>query len=81
MQKGTAVQDIFLNKVRKEGITVTIHLMNGFQIKGRVRGFDSFVILLEAETRQQMVLYKHAISTITPVEKVDVNTNVQENDA
>jgi host factor-I protein len=72
MQKGTPLQDVFLNKLRKEAVPVLIHLMNGFQIKGRVLGFDSFVIMLETETRQQMVLYKHAISTVTPADKVVV---------
>ena len=65
------LQDHFLNQVRKDGIPVTIHLVNGFQIKGIVRGFDSFVILVDAMGKQQM-LYKHAISTITPAQMVKV---------
>ena len=65
------LQDNFLNQVRKDGIPVTIHLVNGFQIKGIVRGFDSFVILVDAMGKQQM-LYKHAISTITPTQMVKV---------
>ena len=59
------LQDSFLNQVRKENVAVTIHLMNGFQIKGSVRGFDNFTVVLEVQGKQQMV-YKHAISTITP---------------
>ena len=63
------LQDNFLNQVRKEGIPVTIHLVNGFQIKGMVRGFDNFVVMVDAMGRQQMI-YKHAVSTITPAQPV-----------
>lgn len=63
------LQDSFLNQVRKENIAVTIHLINGFQIKGNVKGFDNFTVVLESMGKQQMV-YKHAISTITPARPV-----------
>ncbi|MBQ7516053.1 MAG: RNA chaperone Hfq [Schwartzia sp.] len=66
MTKGINLQDSFLNQVRKENIGVTIHLVNGFQLKGNVRGFDNFTVVLESAGKQQMV-YKHAISTITPM--------------
>ena len=70
MQKPNIIlQDVFLNQVRKEHVPVTIHLMNGFQIKGLVRGFDNFTVILECEGKQLMV-YKHAISTITPAKSV-----------
>lgn len=69
------LQDAFLNQVRKESIPVTIFLVNGFQLKGMVRGFDNFTVILESEGRQMMV-YKHAISTISPVRPV--STSVQE---
>ena len=59
------LQDTFLNQARKENVSVIVHLVNGFQIKGNVRGFDSFTVVLESIGKQQMV-YKHAISTITP---------------
>lgn len=59
------LQDYFLNQVRKEGIPVTVFLVNGFQLKGNLRGFDNFTVILESEGKQQMV-YKHAISTIVP---------------
>jgi host factor-I protein len=59
------LQDTFLNQARKENVGVVVHLVNGFQIKGNVRGFDSFTVVLESMGKQQMV-YKHAISTITP---------------
>ena len=65
------LQDSFLNQVRKENVAVTIHLMNGFQIKGSVRGFDNFTVVLEVQGKQQMV-YKHAVSTIAPVNNVQI---------
>ncbi len=58
-------QDAFLNQARKENVMVTIHLVNGFQIKGFVKGFDNFTLILESMGRQQLI-YKHAISTISP---------------
>ena len=63
--KSINLQDNFLNQVRKDGIPVTIHLVNGFQIKGAVRGFDNFVVMVDTMGKQQMI-YKHAISTINP---------------
>jgi host factor-I protein len=63
------LQDAFLNQVRKENIPVTIFLVNGFQLKGMVRGFDNFTVILESDGKQLMV-YKHAISTISPLRPV-----------
>ena len=60
------LQDSFLNQVRKENVGVTIHLVNGFQIKGNVRGFDNFTVILDVMGKQQMI-YKHAISTLAPI--------------
>ncbi len=65
------LQDTFLNRVRREKQQVTMFLMNGFQMKGRVTGFDSFVVLLESDGRQQMI-FKHAISTVVPARAVDL---------
>ena len=59
------LQENFLNQARKENVPVTIHLVNGFQIKGMIRGFDQFTVIIDSMGRQQMV-FKHAISTITP---------------
>ena len=59
------LQDGFLNQVRKEGMPVTIYLVNGFQLKGIVRGFDNFTVILENDRKPELV-YKHAISTIIP---------------
>ena len=63
------LQDSFLYQVRKENIPVTIHLLNGFQIKGRVKGFDNFTVIMETMGKQELV-YKHAISTITPARPI-----------
>ena len=65
MQKTNNLQDIFLTQARRERRPVTLFLMNGFQMRGVVTGFDAFVILLQSEGRQQMI-YKHAVSTLTP---------------
>lgn len=59
------LQDQFLNEVRKEHTVTTIFLMNGFQLKGVITGYDSFVVTVLSEGKQQMI-YKHAISTIVP---------------
>ena len=59
------LQDIFLNNARKERIPVTIFLVNGVQLKGIVKGFDSFTVVLDSDGKQQLV-YKHAISTVSP---------------
>ena len=65
LSKTNNLQDYFLNQARKEGITVVVHLVNGFQIKGTVKGFDNFTVILDSMGKQQLI-YKHAISTITP---------------
>ena len=70
--KAINLQDTFLNQVRKENIGVTIHLVNGFQIKGNVKGFDNFTVVLDVMGKQQMV-YKHAISNITPAKAEKAN--------
>ncbi|KLU59056.1 RNA-binding protein Hfq [Peptococcaceae bacterium CEB3] len=65
------LQDGFLNQVRKENLPVTIYLVNGFQLKGIVRGFDNFTVVIEFEGKQQMV-YKHAISTVMPIRPINL---------
>ncbi len=64
------LQDVFLNQVRKEHIAVTVYLTNGFQLKGLVKGFDNFTVVLDTDGKQQLV-YKHAISTISPMKVVN----------
>ncbi|HEY3367953.1 MAG TPA: RNA chaperone Hfq [Symbiobacteriaceae bacterium] len=66
------LQDSFLNHVRKENIPVTVYLVNGYQLKGQIKGFDNFTVILENDGRQQLV-YKHALSTITPMRNVNLN--------
>lgn len=68
------LQDCFLNQVRKENVAVSIHLVNGFQLKGNVKGFDNFTIILDSMGKQQLV-YKHAVSTITPARPIAGNFN------
>ena len=71
MQKINNLQDIFLTQVRRERRTVTMFLMNGFQMRGVITGFDAFVVILDSDGRQQ-VIYKHAISTIAPIRPVEL---------
>ena len=79
--KNTALnlQDLFLNNARKERIPVTIFLMNGVQIKGYVKGFDSYIVLLEVENKQQNLIYKHAVSTIVPGKSINLQNTNQNN--
>ena len=65
------LQDLFLNEVRKEHTPVTLFLMNGFQMKGIITGFDSFIVVLSSEGKQQMI-YKHAVSTLVPLQPVHI---------
>lgn len=71
MNKSINLQDVFLNKARKDNIGITVFLINGYQIKGVVKGFDNYTIVLESQDQQQLI-YKHAISTIIPVSQVDL---------
>ncbi|ACT01264.1 MULTISPECIES: RNA chaperone Hfq [Paenibacillus] len=77
MNKSINIQDTFLNQLRKDNIPVTVFLMNGFQIRGVIKAFDNFTIIIDSEGRQQMV-YKHAISTFTPQRNVSL---MQDNSA
>jgi host factor-I protein len=65
------LQDGFLAECRRSGTAVTVYLMNGFQLRGTVRGFDPFTVLLEYEGKTHLI-YKHAISTISPAAPVAV---------
>lgn len=60
------LQDIFLNQVRKENIGVTIYLIGGVQLRGLVRGFDAFTILLDSVGKPTQLVYKHAVTSIVP---------------
>ncbi|EYE88210.1 RNA-binding protein Hfq [Fervidicella metallireducens AeB] len=70
------LQDVFLNQARKNRIPVILHLVNGYQIKGSVKGFDNFIIILDSDDKQIMI-YKHAVSTITPTKPLLYNQNMQ----
>ncbi|HIR86545.1 MAG TPA: RNA chaperone Hfq [Candidatus Limivicinus faecipullorum] len=70
MQKTQNLQDNFLNQLRKERSTVTMFLMNGFQLHGIVKGFDGFTVVLDSDGKQQLI-YKHAISTVVPPRPLD----------
>ncbi len=59
------LQDAYLAEVKRQGIAVTVYLMNGFQLRGTVKGYDAFTIVLEYEHRPHLI-YKHAVSTISP---------------
>jgi host factor-I protein len=79
VSKTINLQDVFLNQVRKEKMNVTVFLTNGFQLKGVVKGFDNFIVLLESDGKQQMI-YKHAISTVVPAKAVYYNLNQEKNE-
>ena len=66
MQSGKAnLQELFLLRARRDKVPVTMFLMNGFQMRGYVTGFDAFTVVLTSDGKQQ-IIYKHAISTIVP---------------
>ncbi len=69
MIKTQNLQDVFLNQARKAETPLTVFLVNGFQMRGTVSGFDSFTVVLDTEGKQQLI-YKHAISTIIPARAV-----------
>ena len=71
MHNKANLQDIFLLQAKRDKLPVTMFLMNGFQMRGVITGFDAFVVILDSEGRQQ-VIYKHAISTIAPIRPVDL---------
>ena len=66
MTEQVNLQDAILKEVRRDKVPVTLFLMNGFQLRGIITGYDSFVVVLVTEGRQQMI-YKHAISTLAPM--------------
>ncbi|MEC2078369.1 RNA chaperone Hfq [Metabacillus fastidiosus] len=71
MKQSINIQDQFLNQLRKDGAFVTVFLINGFQIRGQIKGFDNFTILLESEGKQQLI-FKHAVSTFSPQKNVQL---------
>ena len=75
MQKSVNLQDLFLLRARKSRANVTMFLMNGYQLRGQITGFDPFVVVLTTEGKQQ-VIYKHAISTSTPERPIALEEEV-----
>ena len=71
MQTRFNLQDTFLTRARRNRLGVTLFLMNGYQLRGVITGFDSFVVVLMTEGKQQ-IIYKHAISTIVPGRPVEL---------
>ena len=69
MEKTKNLQDTLLNRARAERVPVTLFLMNGFQLRGVLRAFDSFTVIIDSEGKQQLI-YKHAISTIAPIRPI-----------
>ena len=63
--------EAFLNTARKRRVKVTIYLINGVRLQGRIRSFDLYTILME-DGRQQTLVYKHAITTIIPAERMEI---------
>lgn len=70
--KSMNLQDTFLNHLRKNNVFVTVFLLNGFQLKGLIKSYDNFTVLLESEGKQNLI-YKHAISTFALAKQVTLN--------
>ncbi|PLT34116.1 RNA chaperone Hfq [Bacillus sp. V5-8f] len=77
MKQSVNIQDQFLNQLRKDGTYCTVFLLNGFQIRGQIKGFDNFTVLFESEGKQQLV-FKHAISTFAPQRNVQIDFESKE---
>ena len=72
MQNKANLQELFLLRARRDKVPETVFLMNGFQMRGIITGFDAFVVVLDSDGKQQ-VIYKHAISTVAPLRPVDLS--------
>ncbi|WP_066173217.1 RNA chaperone Hfq [Bacillus marinisedimentorum] len=72
MKQAINIQDQFLNQLRKDNTLITVYLLNGFQLRGVVKSFDNFTVLLDSEGKQQLI-YKHAISTFAPQKNVQLD--------
>ena len=71
MKKIPALQDTFLARARRSACQVTVFLVNGFQMRGTVTGFDAFTVVITTDGKQNLI-YKHAISTIIPAKALDM---------
>ena len=72
MAQNVNVQDYYLNQLRKERVSVTVFLTNGFQLRGLIKAFDNFTVLIETDGKQQLI-FKHAISTFAPVKNIELD--------
>ena len=77
MTKTNNLQEIFLTQARRERRSVTMFLMNGFQMRGCITGFDAFTVVLSSDGKQQ-IIYKHAISTIVPERPIPLTDGGEE---
>ncbi|GLB59254.1 RNA chaperone Hfq [Cytobacillus sp. NCCP-133] len=77
MKSAINIQDQVLNQLRKDNTNCTVFLLNGFQIRGCIKGFDNFTVLFESEGKQQLV-YKHAISTFVPSRNIQLDLDSQQ---
>ncbi|GAA4059565.1 RNA chaperone Hfq [Amphibacillus indicireducens] len=73
MAQSVNIQDQYLNALRKDYIQVTVILTNGFQLRGVIKGFDNFTVLVESDGKQQLI-FKHAISTFSPAKNITLET-------
>lgn len=71
------LQDTFLNEARRKAVPLTVFLVNGFQMKGTLAGYDGFTITLMSEGRQQLI-YKHAISTVCPARRMELGEDARD---
>ena len=71
MQTKANLQDLFLLRAKRDRLPATMFLMNGFQLRGVITGFDAFVVILDSDGKQQLI-FKHAISTVVPLRPVDL---------
>ncbi|SFE37501.1 RNA chaperone Hfq [Alteribacillus iranensis] len=76
MKQPINIQDHFLNTLRKEKTPVTVFLLNGFQLRGQVKAFDNFTVVLDSDGKQQLV-YKHAISTFAPQRNISLHPEAE----
>ncbi len=78
--KNVNLQDYFLNQARKEKIPLAVYLVNGYQFRGVVKGFDNFTVNLVDTDGRQNIVYKHAISTIIPSKYIQIADCDDDND-
>ena len=76
MTKQPTLQDVFLSRARRNESAVTVFLVNGFQIRGTITGFDPFTVVVSSDGKQNLI-YKHAISTITPLRAIELEVKME----